>query len=458
MALTCRDAARVSTAALGGHAIEAQRLELEAHLARCPRCSDDHGVMTSLVGGLRAAPPQGLSAPTRAGILRTLGGATAAAAAGRVSRASAARARGPRRAWGFAFAFAGVTLVVGALLGSGTLRPSRWLGLGAGEPPDYRVLSGDVVILQRPAAVPSAGAADDATGDAMRASFAGASPAARFPGPVFRARTGGRIQVADAVVDLGPLTDLGWRADLSRVELLAGRVTVDVQHRRGRHFQVATTRFTVEVVGTRFTVDTRGVETLRGLVRVLGPDGAIVTTVAAGQAWRVPESAAGTSMDVPSPPPAPVVAPMAPAPGASPSTPVSGRRIHAAVAPSASARLANARRFLVRGNAPAARRVVAPMFQLNRDSAVEARALFAESFLIEGRYADAIDAYRIVARDFPGTSQADSAEFAIAQLDSEHGRPADARRELRAYLNRHPRGRFAREAADRLAELEGNSR
>ena len=244
------------------------------------------------------------------------------------------------------------------------------------------------------------------------------------------------------------------------MDLLDGQVTVDVQHRRGRHFQVATARFTVEVVGTRFTVDAHGVETLRGLVRVLGPDGAIVTTVAAGQVWRDPESAAGTSVDGPSPPPTPIAAPAAPAPRPSPAAPVPvpERRVHVAAVPSASARLATARRFLVEGNAPAARRVVAPMFQLNRDSAVEARALFAESFLIEGRYADAIDAYRVVARDFPGTSQADSAEFAVAQLDSEHGRPADARRELRAYLNRHPRGRFAREAADRLAAVEGSSK
>ena len=41
MALTCREAARISLATLGGHADEAERLELETHLTRCTRCDEE---------------------------------------------------------------------------------------------------------------------------------------------------------------------------------------------------------------------------------------------------------------------------------------------------------------------------------------------------------------------------------------------------------------------------------
>jgi hypothetical protein len=116
-------------------------------------------------------------------------------------------------------------------------------------------------------------------------------------------------------------------------------------------------------------------------------------------------------------------------------------------------RLGRARRALARGNAGEARHAVEPLFHLGRDVASEARALYAESFLIERRYADAIDGYQVVVRDFPSTPQAESALFAVAQLETEHGRPDDARATLQRYLARYPHGRFAREAADRLAAI-----
>jgi len=100
-----------------------------------------------------------------------------------------------------------------------------------------------------------------------------------------------------------------------------------------------------------------------------------------------------------------------------------------------------------------ARHLAQPLFRLERDVAAEARAIYAESFLIEGRYTDAISAYQIVSRDFPSTPQAESALYAVAQLESEHDRPADARATLQNYLRRYPNGRFAKEAADRLAHL-----
>jgi len=113
---------------------------------------------------------------------------------------------------------------------------------------------------------------------------------------------------------------------------------------------------------------------------------------------------------------------------------------------------------LARGNAGEARRLVEPIFHLGREIAVEARVIYAESFLVEGRYTDAVDGYETVVRDFPRTPQAESALYAVAQLDSEHGRAAAARAGLQRYLDRYPRGRFAREANDRLAGLTAPTR
>ena len=116
-------------------------------------------------------------------------------------------------------------------------------------------------------------------------------------------------------------------------------------------------------------------------------------------------------------------------------------------------RLTRGRRFLSRGNAIDARRLVLPLFRQSRELAVEARVLFAESFLVEGRYADAIDAYRLVARDFPRSDQAETSLFTIAQLQCEHAPGPEARGALRTYLTRYPHGRYAREAGERLSRL-----
>ncbi len=146
------------------------------------------------------------------------------------------------------------------------------------------------------------------------------------------------------------------------------------------------------------------------------------------------------------PPPAPAEEPaLPPAPAAA------GPAASANAEDGASVRLGRARRALARGKAGEARRIVEPLFRLGRDVAAEARAIYAESYLSEGRYEDAVTGYRVVVRDFPATPQAESALYAVAQLESEHGRPGDARATLQRYLARYPHGRFAKEAADRLA-------
>jgi ferric-dicitrate binding protein FerR (iron transport regulator) len=402
VALSCARAARVSLASVGGHATEAERLELEAHLAGCARCSTEHGDLAA-VRALRAAEPEGLSSAARERVRR-------AVLAGTVRAPVAAR----RRLWpvgaGAALAFASIAIV---LL---VRRPS--------PSSEARVVSGDVAI-------------------------AALSPASEEAFSV-RSAGGGEVRLGDAKTSLALATALVWRRAARSVELRAGSVTIDVEHHAGQHFQVRTPRFVVEVIGTRFTVDLGGVRTERGTVRVFGADGAPVGYVTAGRSWTLPAPAPALSVS----PVAPTEAPLAPvlAPALSPS-PMSVAPARALSDDGPAARLAQARRALARGNAGEARRLVEPIFPLSRGLAVEARVIYAESFLVEGRYTDAVDGYETVVRDFPRMSQAESALYAVAQLESEHGRPAAARAGLESYLARYPHGRFAREATDRLAGL-----
>jgi ferric-dicitrate binding protein FerR (iron transport regulator) len=396
MALSCRNAARVSLATLGGHAAEAERLELEAHLASCSRCGADHESLT-WVRHLRAYQPDPLSPAARDNVRRALFART-------VSPATPRR----RLAWPVALACAGVAVAAVA-------------GLTALGRQPYRLLGGDVVA---------------ATTNPKDASA-----------PVqFQATAGGRVSLGMAVADLARNTELSWVRSKQILTLVHGTVTVDVEHQNGRHFEVRTHDFTVEVVGTRFTVEATGVTTERGVVRVLSPDGQLLRRLGAGESWHQQvEDDHQVSLQ-----PVPALAPGALRTG--PAGELSSARAREAGVP-VTARLDQARHALATGDAGLARRLVSPLFRQSHGTAVEARVLFAESFLVEGRYADAIDAYRLVARDFPRTDQAETSLFTVAQLQCEHGPGPEARGALRSYLTRYPHGRYAREAGDRLSRL-----
>ena len=410
MALACRQARRISLVTIAGHAHEAERLELEAHLAFCTRCSDEHAAL-SLVRRLREVGVEASRAVDRQSIRRAL------------ATGEARVALPPRRVlWPFGAAAAG--LATAAIAGF----------LVLGQPKD-RILAGDVV------ASPTAGSTDTAGGTS------------------FRSVNGGQIRVGDAIAELAAGgTDVTWSAPERTLTLVRGAVTVEVEHKIGSHFRVRTPRFTVEVVGTRFTVELAAVRTHRGIVRVLRPDGTLVARLEAGQRWSEDERA-NSSSPAALGEPAPGLAAALDANDANDATPLasSGPNVKRDTAVGGNAslteRLTRGRRSLSRGDAIGARRLVLPLFRQSRELAVEARVLFAESFLVEGRYADAVDAYRVVTRDFPRAEQAETSLFAIAQLQSEHGSASEARAALRTYIGRYPRGRFVHEASERLNRL-----
>jgi anti-sigma factor RsiW len=415
MTMSCKQIARLSTASAGGHATEAERLELEAHLATCARCSDDHALLLATTRGLRDAEPGVLSAAARERVRR-------AAFAGRAAHAPAVVRR---LGWPLA---GGAVLAMAAAV-------AIWIGTRA--PAQFSIVQGDIAVTGGPAAATQDPASGGGRGNG---------------GLTVRSTRGGEVKLADASTALAPATEIVWRHERRVVELREGALTVDIPHREGQHFEVHTPRFIVEVVGTRFTVDMKGVMTERGMVRLLSPDGKLIGYVGGGHAWAMPDTAAAATP--PSLPPAEEPAPREQAaPAARAAAPATTAGAPGTADEMARVRLGRARRALARGDAGEARHAVEPLFRLGRDVASEARAVYAESFLIERRYADAIDGYQVIVRDFPSTPQAESALFAIAQLESEHGRTDDARATLQRYLARYPHGRFAREAEARLATM-----
>jgi ferric-dicitrate binding protein FerR (iron transport regulator) len=406
MALGCARAGRLSLVALAEQATMAERLELEAHLAACARCHAEHAALADL-RRLRQIEPDALGAVARERVR--------AAVLARPARVEAPARPLRRLFW---------PLGAGAALAAAA---ASALWLSARTPAGPRVLGGDVV-------------AEDVAG-----------PGGPGAGVALRSARSGEVQLGDARASLARATEIVWRRERRRVDLRAGTATFDVDHRPGQSFEVWTPRFVVDVVGTRFSVDLGGVRTERGLVRVLSVDGELIAHVAAGQAWSVPApSPLGSeprrgSEPGPVPPPPPEAPPAATVP-AIPKAQLAGGGDGVAA-------LASARASLARGDAAAARRTLEPLFRMGRSVAPEARALYAESYLIEGRYPDAEASYRALVGDYPRAPQAESALYAIAQLASEHGQTADARDAVARYLARYPRGRFAKEAAALAARL-----
>jgi len=194
------------------------------------------------------------------------------------------------------------------------------------------------------------------------------------------------------------------------------------------------------VLGTQFTVTPDGVRTQRGRVRVSQPDGTPIRIVAAGESWSVP----------PPPPPPPPVAPAPPVPAPTELTVAPTATPHASPAID---HFADARRALSAGNGERARAILRSLARGRSDRANEARALIAESYLVERRYDEAIDSYRSLIKIAPRAPQAESALYAIPQLQLEAGRRDAAAAGFGRYLAAYPHGRFAHEARDRLERL-----
>lgn len=394
--MRCSAAREEMLATLAARSTEADRLLLEEHLGACADCRREHAGL-EVMRRLKAWEPPSLGDAAHERVRR------AVLATRQPSEPRPLGSRG--RVWWFGAAAAAV-LMVGVVL-----------FFGRDNPRERRV-----------------------TGD-IRASGGGR----------YTSVAGGSIRLDRPWVTLERGTEIVWHPERHAVELVRGAVVVDVAAGSARGFRVTTPRFSAVISGTRFRVDVDGVTTERGVVEVVDPAGAVLAQVRAGGSWRlapshppVIETAAAPAFEHP----APALDPPLPLPSDSPEP--HGSRPERSVTPESV--LTRARQALAAGRPSEARKLAATVTS-PQSLAVEARLLAAESFLVEGRYDSAIAAYRLVVRRFGTTPQAETALYAIAQLETESGSRDEAHAALARYLERYPRGRFAREARQRLDKL-----
>jgi hypothetical protein len=236
----------------------------------------------------------------------------------------------------------------------------------------------------------------------------------------------GTVPFGDAQLGYRAGTVLDLSPEARSVALDAGELDVEAR----TALRVTTTRFIVRLTQAHAVFAADSVRVTSGEVFVYSLDQQLLAQLGAGQSW-----------------PRPAVAPVvvaAPEPVAPPKV-------------SAAAALDRARSALAGGDAPTARRWIqrALAGEPSQHDRAEAELFAAESYLVEARPARAVEQYRLVAGAYGQLPEGEAAAFAAAQVLSESGSAAQSHEAFRAYLDRYPEGRFAREARDRLSATAG---
>jgi hypothetical protein len=245
---------------------------------------------------------------------------------------------------------------------------------------------------------------------------------------------GAEVAVAHARVRAVRRASISWNEKAATVKLDSGAIELDVDPALQRGFRVVTDAFVVEVLGTRFLVDTSHVEVSRGAVRVLAPDGRVlVARLQMGETWSPLEAAPADLESAPEP--------------------RAGRPQPADVAE----QLARARRDLANRQVARAEREASSILAGARDrrQEAEARTLLAECAQARGKIDQAVAAYATVAERFGDLPAGETALFAAGRTLADAGRRVSAAHWLHRYLDRYPSGRFTVEAKERLAGIEG---
>ncbi|HEX2660627.1 MAG TPA: tetratricopeptide repeat protein, partial [Polyangia bacterium] len=253
----------------------------------------------------------------------------------------------------------------------------------------------------------------------------------------------GTVTFGGARIAYRPGTRMTFHPAARALTLSRGEVDLDVTPGLPGRFHVNTSRFIVEVLGTRFAVTPDDVRTRHGTVRVLGLAGQPLAVVPAGEGWTFHE---------------PVLPPVVAAPPETVATPASPRPPEAAAVRgerlSNSDLLARGRAALARGDAKQARALGTRVLAASPTDgqAAAAELLLAQALLVARHPDDAIRAFRRVARTRPAAPEGELATFTIGQLLFERGAGAEADAAFDEYLTRYPSGRFVREARERLVE------
>jgi hypothetical protein len=427
-------------------ASDAVRLELEAHLESCGGCRETRAAF-GLLGALREQPPPRLGPAAEARIVEGLIEQLARTGGG---GARSGPPLGPRRrSWPVAWTALASTALVALAFGAFAFVPRHRGRVGpAGAPIGVPAWGPD----RLPGSMPSSAPAD----------LPGTLPGT-LDGQTLEATGPGVLAFEGAGVTYDRGTILTFHPAARTLTLVRGQVDIDVTEHRAVCFRVATPRFVVEVLGTRFVVTPGGVHTLRGRVRVLDPAGTELAIVSADEAWTAPAPPSTAAVQPRTA--ARVVVAAGPVGDGTPvtdGTPVADGTLVADGTPVAKAGAAavavaelvtRARAALAEGNARRARRLLerARLAGPSRSEWPGLELLQADALLVLRQPEHAIAAYRRVARRYPDAPEGETAAFVSGQLLFESGAGEEGAAVMNDYLARHPRGRFVREARERLA-------
>jgi TolA-binding protein len=410
----------------------AERLRVEAHLAECKRCRNEHAGMLEL---LWLVEDRVQSAARNSVQERALARALTRSSAPPIATSAPASAPAWSRLSLALAAAALLALIVGGIWS----RTSADVSSVAEQLPRYdRIVSGT---LRR---------------DGASLSHGSVMPAEReleLRGPAV-------LELAHAHIAIERAEALAWSPQARSLTLRAAVAEVSVDPTARRSFRVVTQHFSVDVVGTQFRVHPDGVQVRRGRVRVLSPEGTLLAELGAGQAWTRPTSAAALSPEPsrhaePELPAAPAAASERPSAA---QAPVSGKLGQDGVKQvlSAAELLSRARQRLAKGDARAARADLdaALAAGATRSEQAEAGMLRADCALVEGNAKSAVALYLEVSRRFSGMRAAETALFSAARVESNSGNRAAAKKLLLAYQEKYPGGQFQSEVLNRLRLLE----
>lgn len=246
-----------------------------------------------------------------------------------------------------------------------------------------------------------------------------------------------RLSLGHAKVELRANTRIKWRKSDSTVEVLEGGIFADVDRSAAKRFRVITDRFIVEVLGTRFEVDLKGVRVHRGAVQIRTRDGRIVVeSLTAPARWEFQPAIAVER-------------------AATNPRQQNVRNEQRSIKASCKTLLKQARSLLADDKPTEAAATIQTALALSptRADRAEAKSLQAECALIRGDLVTAVSTYRAVAERYKGLPAAENALFAAARIEYTRGDRAAASALLEGYLREYPHGRFRKEVIRRLKAL-----
>ncbi|NUO48735.1 MAG: hypothetical protein HOV80_07755 [Polyangiaceae bacterium] len=369
---------------------EAERIRLEEHLERCPRCAEEFALLDAAVDRLRSSAPPDAALHARA-----------------FNRAWAKRNEPLENFRAPESTGAGRKLAAISALAAAAAALFLVFGSDREAPPSTAATATEAVPTEEPTL---SGTLSLAPGD--------------------------ELEIAGAIlVGIEP-SMFEVDEDATTVRILRGAMRFEVEPGRTIPFSVESDAVRVEVLGTVFEVEGDEVRVERGKVRASTLTGADSAVLVAGEEWTASEVEHASLGAEPEPSASASASPAGTA--IDPRASLASARRHLA-----SGEVAKAKALV--------QRVLTMRLSPALDA--EARTLLAECSLVAGDSKEAARRYAEVAQKHGNSAAGENALFAAARAAQSSGQRDEAKRLLSNYLSKYPNGQFVKEARSRLAQL-----